>query len=185
MDDRNQKEALLWRRIVDGLAAEFAGLNPEERSWLAIRLERIGRLQEEIHALFLRADGPRLCEECRGSCCDRGRHHMTLVNLLGYLLLGRRPPEPDFRRPCPFLGPAGCLLEPARRPFNCVTFICEGVEERLGCTGRETFYALERALRGEYELFDRRYAGASLRGVLIRAARLGGRPLLSSPEGVV
>jgi hypothetical protein len=182
MMNRNQEDALLWRRILDGLAAEVAGLNPEERAWLAPRLERIGCLQEELHALFLRAEGPRLCRDCRGSCCDRGRHHTTLVNLLGCLLAGRRPPKPDFGRPCPFLGPAGCLLEPARRPFNCVTFICEGIEERLGPAGRETFYARERELRGVYEEFDRRYAGSSLRGVLIRAERLGGYPLLAPPR---
>jgi hypothetical protein len=183
MDDRNQKDALLWKRIVDGLGKEVFHLPPAERSWIAVRLERIGRLQEELHALFLQGGGPGACRRCGGSCCDRGRHHATLVNLLGFLLAGRKPPLPDFARPCPFLEETGCVMEPPRRPFNCVTFICDEIEDRLDAAGREGYYARERELRGLYEEFDARYAGSSLRGVLIRASRLRDADLLAPAAG--
>jgi hypothetical protein len=40
------------------------------------------------------------------------------------------------------------------------------------------FYTLERQLRSLYEEFDGRFSGSSLRGLLIRAERLGERPFL-------
>jgi hypothetical protein len=76
-------------------------------------------------------------------------------------------------------------LEPAGRPFNCITFICDGIEDRLDAAGREGFYTRERELRGLYEEFDARYAGSSLRGILIRASRLRGGDLLASAAGTV
>lgn len=182
MKQQAEHDLRLWRRLVAALYGELAALPAAERAWLVDRLAEVARLQEQLHAFFLQADGLRLCRDCRGDCCDRGKHHLTLVNLLGCLLDGAVP-EADFRRPCPFLGAGGCLLPPPRRPFNCVTFICDGVEEGLGSTGREAFYALERQLRALYLVFDRRYAGSSLRGILIRGARLGGRPLLATPPG--
>jgi len=183
MTDRNKIDALLWRRIVGGLEKEVLRLPPSEHAWIALRLERIGRLQEELHALFLRGGGSAACRACGGSCCDRGRHHATLVNLLGFLLAGSRPPIPDFARPCPFLGESGCLMEPSVRPFNCVTFICDEIEDRIDTAGREAFYAKERELRGLYGEFDARYAGSSLRGILIRASRLGDGDLLAPAAG--
>jgi hypothetical protein len=185
MTNRNKEDAFLWRRIVIGLEKEVLRLTSAERDWIASRLERIGHLQEELHALFLQGDGPGVCSRCGGSCCDRGRHHATLVNLLGFLLAGKEPPLPDFGRPCPFLGETGCLMEPAGRPFNCVTFICDAIEDRLDAAGREAFYARERELRGLYGEFDARYAGSTLRGILIRAARLGDGDLLAPAEGAV
>ena len=36
-----------------------------------------------------------------------------------------------------------CLLPVAQRPFNCITFICEAVENRLSEEQTEEFYAIE------------------------------------------
>jgi hypothetical protein len=55
------------------------------------------------------------------------------------------------------------------------------VEDALDEVGRADFYRLEAQLRQDYEAFDRRYAGSSLRGLLIRAERLGDRPFLARP----
>ncbi|MCK4536441.1 MAG: hypothetical protein KAT93_05470, partial [Desulfuromonadales bacterium] len=127
---------------------------------------------------FRLADGPAACASCSGSCCDCGRHHFTLTNLLGALVQGLEPPSPDYNRPCPFLGRNGCLLEIATRPFNCVTFICETVEAGLSPSGKKRFYELEKLLRNEYEAVAERYAAASLRGLLIALERMNGFPLL-------
>ncbi|NIQ93638.1 MAG: hypothetical protein GWN87_05100 [Desulfuromonadales bacterium] len=128
---------------------------------------------------FFAAGGSEECRRCHGQCCDCGRNHFTLVNLLGFLLQGQRPPEPDFEQPCPFLGESGCRLEVARRPYNCVTFICEQIEGRMSRSDRQAFYVDEAQLRLLHEQFDRRYALSSPRGLLIRAARLGDEPLLA------
>lgn len=178
MSDHTRDDQQLWQQTVTALRLELAGISPSERSWIASRLGVIVRLQERLHALFLGADGENLCRCCRGQCCERGRNHLTLVNLLGYLLEEREPPAPDFTRTCPFLGPHGCRIDVGRKPFNCVTFICDGIEQRLTEDRRTDFYALEKELRRCYETFERRFAGAGLRGLLIRAERLQGAPLL-------
>lgn len=171
----------IWSELLDRLRAEIQALPPEERRWIAQRLAAITLLQEELHACAAKAGSEAVCADCIEVCCDRGKHHTTLVNLLFYLFEGQEPPHADFSRPCPQLSPAGCLYPPGRRPFNCVTFNCAAVEDRMPAAARERFYTLEPALRALYESFDLRYAGSSLRGLLIRAERLGSRPLLSRP----
>ena len=167
-----------WSAIVDAVRREFATLPAAEREWIEPRLAEAAALQEELHALFLGARGAEHCRACLGLCCDCGKNHLTLVNLLGLFLDGAALPEPDFAVPCPFLSPAGCLLPPGRRPFNCVTFLCETVDKELCASSRERFAASELRLRRLYGAFDARYAGSSLRGLFIRAERLAGRPFL-------
>lgn len=173
-----ESDTALWQNCLARLKQEMAELPPAERAWISARLLRIGALQEQMHAFFLRAEGAQLCGHCRGGCCERGKYHLTLVNLLPYLLQGTEPPVPDFNQTCPFLGSDGCRLPIAGRPFNCVNFLCEQVEARLSEKERAALQLLERQLRELYLEFDRRYAGSSLRGLLIRAGRLGERPFL-------
>ncbi len=163
----------LWRVLVVRLGREAEGLPAAEREWIGCRLMRIGEIQQNLQALFTDAGGVSACKQCGGGCCERGIHHLTLVNLLHWLLAGEAPPEPDFAATCPFLGAVGCRLPAARRPFNCIIFFCEKVEERLSLADRATFRRLEGQLREIYLAFDRRYAGSSLRGLLIRAETLG------------
>jgi hypothetical protein len=70
----------------------------------------------------------------------------------------------------------------ARRPFNCVIFLCDEVLAGLDAAQRQRAVHLEAQLRSLYEAFDRRFAGSSLHGLLIRAERLGARPFLASPR---
>jgi hypothetical protein len=167
-----------WHRILLRIRGELERLLPAERHWLDQHLPQIHQLQRRMHGFFEEAGGAGCCHACRGACCEKGRNHLTLVNLLGYLHAGDEPPEPDFAATCPFLTPAGCLLVVERRPFNCVTFNCEAVEGALDEASRDSFYRMERHLRKLYEAFDLRYAGSSLRGLLIRAERLGDRSFL-------
>ena len=120
-----------WSVIVGSVRREFAALPAAERQWLEPRLSAVAQLPEELHSLFLGARGAPHCRDCHGLCCDCGRNHLTLVNLLGLPLDGATHPEPDFTRPCPLLSPTGCLLPAGRRPFNCVTCFCETVESEL------------------------------------------------------
>lgn len=171
----------IWSDILRRLRAEVKSLPLGERRWIVQRLGAIALVQEELHACAASSGSEAVCAGCVEVCCDRGKHHTTLANLLFYLIEGEEPPQADFSRPCPQLGPAGCLYPPGRRPFNCVTFNCEVVEARMPDAARQRFYTLEPALRALYESFDRRYTGSSLRGLLIRAERLGTLPLLARP----
>lgn len=171
----------LWQNCLSRIRREFTALAVSEREWIERNLQDIQARQRQLHTFFQRANGARHCAACGGACCEKGRYHLTLVNLLGYLATDEEPPPPDFTATCPFLAPGGCRLDVPRRPFNCITFNCEAVEEALDEADRADFYRLEAQLRLAYETFDRRYAGSSLRGLLIRAERLGDRPFLARP----
>ena len=105
---------------------------------------------------------------------------MTLTNLFAYLLEDEDPPTPDFRRTCPYLGDQGCLLPASRRPYNCITFFCETLEEQLGAKDCERLRSLDRRLRNEYLQVAARYPTASLRGLWIALQRVGDGALLQS-----
>jgi hypothetical protein len=169
----------LWRHCLASVEEEYRALDSLERAWIAERLQGIAALQVQLDELFVAGGGPQTCRRCLGACCDRGKNHFTLANLLAFVSAGQQPPNPDFQRPCPFLGDQGCLLEASRRPFNCVTFICDQVLQPLGDEGNRRFLRLEQELRALYLAFDERYAGSSLRGLLIRAERLAGGPFLA------
>ena len=166
-----------WSRIVNSLRREVAVLADDEKAWIAARLAAIALLQEELHDIVRTSGGELLCACCPEHCCGQGKNHPGLANLLFYLLAGEELPA-DFTAPCPQLGPSGCLFPPARRPFNCITFNCERVEERLTAAQRQRLVTLETALRALYESFASRYAGAGPQGLLIRAETLGDRPFL-------
>jgi hypothetical protein len=182
MTTKTLTETHHWPQIVVRLGEELSRLEPAETAWLKASLAQVADCQRQLHAFFLQAGGVQLCRDCAGNCCGCGKNHLTLVNLLGYLAVDEAVPEPDFSRTCPFLGDAGCRHDIGRRPFNCVTFLCEAVEDRLDPSSRESFYQHERQLRRLYAEFDRRYAGSGLCGIFIRADSLAGRPFLEAPK---
>jgi len=180
MVDTTTTDSALWAATLGRARGELAYLPATERNWFAVQVARVGRLQEELYLLFVAIGGPELCTACLGGCCGGAKHHATLTNLLGYLLNGEEPPWPDFSRTCPFLGHCGCRLAAARRPFNCIIFLCETLDGRLTGEQRQLFVQTERQLRAVYEAVAARCPGASLSGLLLAAARVGDRPLLPS-----
>ncbi len=164
-----------WQQIVAQVAAEYRLLPAAERDWINPRLDRIQRLQVELQNLFDCAEGTQHCRLCEGDCCACGHHHMTLVNLLGFIRKNTLPPDADFTRTCPFLSWKGCLLPVTERPYNCISFICDKIETDLTRDELAQFYALERELRTLYFEFSERYLGAAMTGLLLQDQRLAGR----------
>ena len=171
-------DVALWAATVERAKSELAALPAAERGWLESQVARIGELQRELDRLFRAVDGPALCSDCLGGCCSRAKHHVTLTNLLGYLLAGTEQPAPDFSLPCPLLGAQGCRLPVEQRPFNCIIFLCERIDDQLTAEQRRAFAGIEAELRKAYHAVAGRCPGASLRGLLIAAARVGDGPLL-------
>lgn len=167
-----------WPSVVQRVRQEVDALGYEERGWLCERIASIEELQQSLDELFRQAGGLDSCGVCDGSCCACGKHHLTLTNLLAYLLVDETPPVPSFECTCPFLGQEGCLLPVARRPYNCITFFCETLEDRLNTSEQEQLRALDRQLRKEYQLVEQRYPAATLRGLWIALERVGDGPLL-------
>ena len=179
MFDTHSTDSALWAATLARTRRELAELPAGERGWLAAQVARIGALQAELDGLFREIDGPALCADCLGGCCQ-ARHHVTLTNLLGCLLAGQEPPAPDFAPGCPMLGAQGCRLPAAHRPFNCVIFLCDEVDRHLTQAQRDRFATIEAELRRSYHEVAERCPGASLRGLLIAAARVGENPLLTT-----
>jgi hypothetical protein len=171
-----------WPTLLRRVKSEVAALGAVERVWLNERLAIISETQVALDELFRKAHGIESCSGCDGACCDCGRHHITLTNLLAYLLAEENPPPPDFNRPCPYLGDMGCRLSVERRPYNCITFFCEELEEKLAPFDRERLRTLDCQLRSEYQRVADRYPAASLRGLWIALGRVGDGRLLRSTE---
>lgn len=167
-----------WQNITASISKELSCLSESERQWIEQQSTHIHRLQRQLHALFVKAQGLIHCQHCLGSCCERGNNHMTLANVLSGLL-DRTLPSADFSQTCPFLNAQGCALRVESRPFNCVTFICDTIEESLSAEDLIKFYSLEQQLREHYIAFDQRYIGSSLQGLLIRSQSMPGSQYLA------
>ena len=168
----------LWQDIIQKIDEEWLSLNQEERSWITGKIERLTVVQQQLHGLVTIADGEDICRDCDGACCGHGLYHPTLVTVLAHLVLNLPLPTPEFKQSCPYLGVAGCSFSPSVRPYTCLTFICELIEDRLTAEQRQVLSVLELELRGIYEAFDYRYSGSSLRGLMNRAPGGAVHPLL-------
>ena len=162
-----------WPGLLEKLRDELGALDASDRQWLRHRLESIAAIQLDLDNLFQAAGGSQACAECDGACCGCGRHHLTLANLLAYLLRDEAPPVPDLSKTCPYLAESGCLLPVDRRPYNCITFFCEQLEVNLSAADRQQLRLLDRQLRQEYLCLAERYPAASLRGLWIALERIG------------
>lgn len=168
----NQQYNKIWQEVVVRVAEEWTGLPRAEKKWVAEHVLHIVHLQERLHQLFLEVGGAIICRDCDGDCCGHGKFHPTLVNLLACLVTEQPFPDVEFEQHCPYLGAAGCQFPPGLRPYNCISFICEQVENRLNPENQDEFYRLEKEIRKKYELFAGRYVGAGMRGILIKGETL-------------
>jgi len=172
----------VWLALLAKIKADLSALDEAGKQWLHDRIAAIEKLQLALDDLFKDAGGASICADCDGVCCGCGRHHITLTNLLGYLIAGEDPPSPDFTRSCPYLGKGGCVLPVARRPYNCITFFCEQLEENLSEEKRQQLCSMDQQLRREYQALAERYPAASLRGIWIALERIGDGEILSTKQ---
>jgi hypothetical protein len=175
-----EKNHRLWKDIVSRVMNEYHCLTPRELTWINTRLDQIEALQLELNQLFCHAEGAAICHQCQGDCCAKGHNHVTLANLLSFIRRGDLPPEADFTSTCPFLSGEGCRLSVTSRPYNCITFICDRIEDALPQDKKNHFYALDTELRSLYLEFSQRYRGAAMTGVLIFEQRRPGQSFLAS-----
>ena len=135
-------------------------------------LKRLVEVKARVHAYAEQLQAADICASCGGECCVTGKYHFTVVDLLTYLREGKALFAPRFAfGRCPYLGDPGCLMEPAYRPYNCITFNCERVERLMEPLEKEQYTGAERELRSCYReiemLFDNRF----LQGMLINCER--------------
>lgn len=136
---------------------------------------RLRRLTAELKGkkcamqeLVARVDAAAHCAGCGGECCVAGKYHFTKADLLVYLADEEPLFAPLFDNGlCPNLGPQGCLIPPAYRPFNCITFNCELIEDLLPEGDLAGFYRLERELRLGYREIRSLFPEQTMYGALL------------------
>jgi hypothetical protein len=170
--------AARWQTILQQVEVAYRALGDPEKEWIRQQLRQIEGLQLQLDRLFQQGGGSNACSGCQGDCCVKGHNHMTLANLLSYLQDGKVPPLADFSRTCPFLAEQGCQLPVASRPYNCISFVCDIIENALASAKLVEFYRLEGELRSCYQRFAARYRGAGMTGLLLQQEQLSGSTFL-------
>jgi len=163
----------LWSAAVERIKSDHDALPLALKQRLAELAAEVRELKSRHQTTVSLAEVAHLCADCRGLCCRFGKHHFTVVELIGYLSLGRELFSPDFDNPvCPYHGCSGCLMEPALRPFNCIIFICDQLDNRLEEQAREELAAIESRLRQIYSTFEQLLGNRFASGLLITYQRL-------------
>jgi hypothetical protein len=160
-----------WGKAVSAVDAGFRALPLEK----AHRLRELSRamiaLKERMQHLVAQVDAAELCAGCGGACCVCGKYHFTAVDLLVYLSTQEPLFSPRFDNGlCPYLGEPNCLVPAGYRPFNCITFNCELIEDRLARDEVAGFYLMERELRDLYAEIRSLFPGGAMDGPLLRDA---------------
>jgi hypothetical protein len=156
-----------WDNATAKVAAEFSQLSAGRKSAVADAADAIKACKTCLHDIVAAVGAGAVCTACGGACCMNGKYHFTVVELLVYLVDRKELFAPRFGQGvCPYVGSEGCLMAPAYRPFTCVIFNCDQVENRLDPLQKERLYRLEGELRGLYtgleKLFGRRFSGGML-----------------------
>lgn len=146
----------------------FSSLSDEAVATLERLASRMRERKAAMQALVERVDAAGHCAACGGACCAAGRYHFRISDALVYLVSGETFFTPLFDNDvCPYLAGDRCFMAPAYRPFNCITFNCESIEDLLPEEDRALFYRFEAEVRGIYAEIERLLPARSLFGALL------------------
>lgn len=158
----------LWRTGVRDVVHAYRGLPVQVLEPLKERAARLRELRLAMQALVAGIGAATHCADCGGECCVAGKYHFTKIDLLVYLVEQEPLFAPLFNNGlCPYLAPGGCLIEPAYRPFNCITFNCERIEDLLSEKELAGFYRMERELRRVYGEIRSLFTDDSMHGAVL------------------
>ena len=161
----------LWHEGIRRVGRAYHGLPEPERAQVAELCRSLVARKEAMQALSSSVDAAVHCAGCGGACCVTGKYHFTSVDLVAYLVAGRPLFAPLFDNGrCPYLAEQGCLMPAGYRPFNCITFNCERIEDRLSNEAVGRFYRLERELRHIYGEIRSIFPAHSADGPLLKDA---------------
>lgn len=158
-----------WQDGVGRVTAAFAALGAERRTELSALLLKLMEQKLTMQALVEQVDAAVHCAQCKGECCVAGRYHFTGVDLLAYLATATPLFTPLFDNGlCCYLARERCLMPAGYRPFNCITFNCERIEDLLPEPEVERFYRLERELRESYRQIRALFPGSNIGSPLLQ-----------------
>jgi hypothetical protein len=162
----------LWLTGIAALAREYEALPPTLRERVAVQAAQVREAKQSIHDCVTTVNAGAICASCGGECCARGKNHVTVIDLLVYLVEGKELFSPRFDHdPCPYLGENGCMMPAPYRPFNCIIFNCDLVEGLMEPLEKERLYEAERRLRGLYGEFEKLFGRRFMAGLLLGCQR--------------
>ncbi|MDD2335003.1 MAG: hypothetical protein PHD01_00330 [Geobacteraceae bacterium] len=162
----------LWERALSIARVEYETLSASVKDKVLGIGESIRQKKQEMYDLAGGAAVVETCADCGGLCCEKGKYHFSVIDLLMYLSTGKELFTPLFREiPCPFLGAEGCFMPPAYRPFTCITFHCERLEVLLSFADLERMCHLERDLRALCQKMEELFGKRLMQGLLLSCAR--------------
>lgn len=157
-----------WQERVGGVTASFERLPDAERKTLDQLARGMVAHKEAMQQIVAQVDAAGSCAGCGGTCCVSGRYHFGAADLLVYLSTERPLFTPRFENGlCPFLGDGECLIPAGFRPFNCITFNCDLIEDRLSQEEVSRFYRMERELKQLYAEIRSLFPPRSMDGPLL------------------
>jgi hypothetical protein len=140
--------AIVWSEAVRSVREGYLSLPSGLREKTEALCRRIAAEKEALHALVREAGGESACRSCGGECCPSGRYHVSIGDAIGFVALGGPLFTPRFDGPaCPYLGETGCLMDAGFRPFPCVIFTCDKLQELLTDDGLGAVSQREESLR--------------------------------------
>jgi hypothetical protein len=159
----------LWLEGVRRVTAGLARLADADRQQVESLCRAMVARKEAMQALVARVDAAFHCAGCGGACCVKGKYHFSSADLVAYLVTGKEFFAPLFDNGlCPYLSPEGCLMPPGYRPFNCITFNCERIEDQLPEEEVALFYRWEGELRETYASIRALFPDRSADGPLLK-----------------
>lgn len=162
----------LWSEAVAAVSREYELLPGQLRQRVAEICCELSAVKGAYQGLAATVDADGICADCQGLCCGHGKHHFTVVDLLGYRTAGRELFVPDFGNPiCPYHTGSGCLMEPALRPLNCIIFLCDRLDALLPEPARRELASLEKELRRLYCCLELLLGSRFANGLLITHER--------------
>lgn len=162
----------VWSAAVELVKADYQALPQALKEKLRELSAEVMVLKARHQAAAATAAADKVCADCQGLCCRFGKHHVTVVDLLVYLSVGRELFIPEFNHPvCPYHNGSGCLMEPSLRPFTCIIFLCEQLDSGLAVPVKAELMEIEAGLRELYGEFDQLLGNRFAHGLLITFQR--------------
>lgn len=138
-----------WERAIADAGSWYSSLPEQTVVQLNSLIDTITQLKQNLVELATMAGSAQICSSCGGECCLFGKYHVTVLDILAYLINGESPVVPDFSThpACPYSHVAGCSMPSGYRPMTCAVFNCQQIEDRLSPEDLANMRGIEEKLR--------------------------------------
>lgn len=132
-DDLSPRDRLRWDEALS-LLERFVAERSDRLEGVRQSARQVAEGISNVDA-FLQENTAAVCPSCRRVCCANRHAFYDHEDLIYSYALERKPPryaeERGDAEPCQFIGPAGCTIARALRPFRCTWYFCDTLLKHL------------------------------------------------------